>query len=215
MRQHVEADLCIEYGFRQGLEGEQRNRLLLQFVDSGLTSLAYRLEDFDHGPADRAGFAEMREQQHDGDGGRVRNSLNRALGVEAGRLPHTINPRTVGARRRDSARSSSAPVRSIIDRRWIRGEASFSSTFWPDSLEAARMTICAEAEIGRLDGRHYQRLFLACGKNTTWVCRPRRRRRRPPTGCSPESSARREVREPLLRSVSPPTIAMEVRRPVR
>ena len=42
--QHVEADLRVEDGFRQGLEGEQRNRLLLQFFDSGLAALTYGLK---------------------------------------------------------------------------------------------------------------------------------------------------------------------------
>ncbi len=88
LRQHVEADLRVEYGFRQGLEGEQRDGLLLQLVDSGLAALAYGLEDLDHRPPDRAGFLEMREQQRDRDGGRMCDGLNRTLGVEAGWFHH-------------------------------------------------------------------------------------------------------------------------------
>ena len=98
LREHIEADLRVEYVFGQRLEGEQRDGLLLQLVDAGLAALADGFENFNHGAADRAGFLKMRQKQRDRDGGRMRDGLNCALGL---RSPAGSTTARAGATRPD------------------------------------------------------------------------------------------------------------------
>ena len=88
LRQHVEADLRVEYFLRQRLERKQRDGLLLKLFNPGLTPLADRFENFDHGTADRSRLLEMRQKQGQRDGSGMRDGLNRRVRFEPGSLHH-------------------------------------------------------------------------------------------------------------------------------
>src|SRR4051812_46330963 len=58
-RKHIEGDLRVVHVVWQFLEAEQRDTLLLQFVEPALSTLAHRLVDFDDASPDRSRLAQL------------------------------------------------------------------------------------------------------------------------------------------------------------
>src|SRR5262245_27491884 len=93
-REHSESYLRVEDRFVQRLKREQTGRLLLQLIHTGLAALTRRLENVNHGPANREFPMYSRQNQRDRNGGRMRHNMNALRHRSISRLdPGSSQPR--------------------------------------------------------------------------------------------------------------------------
>ena len=130
--------------FGSGLNDSRATVCFCSSSDACLAALAGRLENFGHRAADRPGFFQMREQQRQRDGGRMRDGLDRAFRFEFRPVS------TIGARSRASAQMLQSP-RSDRRPRARLGVADLFVSFFAGRFRTSQNDHARGRQIGRFE----------------------------------------------------------------